>query len=183
MRFDHGELFEYRSAFLDGDRASGLFTLLRERTEWEQRSAIWGKMMPRLTAWYSPLAYTYGGQTHPPKPFPDHIQAILQDVQRASGTAFDSLLLNLYRDGSDSVDWHDDSKDHVPHSAIASLSLGASRVFKLRTKDRTQSEAITLNSGDLVIMGGTFQEHWQHAVPKRKNVDGERINLTFRRRA
>jgi alkylated DNA repair dioxygenase AlkB len=92
------------------------------------------------------------------------------------------VLCNLYRDGTDGVDWHaDDEPEFGPMPVIASLSLGATRRFDLRrVDDHSIKVELDLHHGDLVIMSGTTQTLWRHRVPKTKKLVGERINLTFR---
>ena len=104
-------------------------------------------------------------------------------VEAATTETFNSCLLNLYRDGKDSQGWHADNEAvYGTMPTIASVTLGAPRDFILRrTVDNSTKLAVTLGEGDLLIMRGPLQQHWQHSVPKRAHVQGERINLTFRR--
>ena len=92
------------------------------------------------------------------------------------------MLLNLYRDGQDSILWHSDDEAELGHApTIASVSLGATRDFVMRRKDdHTVKETVALTHGSLVVMRGDSQSAWQHAVPKRARVTEPRINLTFR---
>jgi alkylated DNA repair dioxygenase AlkB len=92
------------------------------------------------------------------------------------------VLLNLYRDGQDSMGYHaDDEKELGETPLIASLSLGDERVFKLRHKTRKTTLDIVLGHGDLLVMAGALQQYWQHCVPKTKQLKTARINLTFRK--
>jgi hypothetical protein len=96
------------------------------------------------------------------------------------GVTFDSIGLNLYRDGRDSVAWHG---DRIPPSLeeplVATCSLGAARRFLLRPRGGGRSVAFTPGPGDLIVMGGTAQRTWQHTVPKVAGA-GPRISVTFR---
>jgi alkylated DNA repair dioxygenase AlkB len=98
--------------------------------------------------------------------------------------AFNSVLINLYRDGNDSMGWHaDDEKELGTDPAIASVSLGATRDLLLRYRQRNASipnQRIALSDGSLLLMAGTTQHFWQHSLPKRKKSVTPRINLTFR---
>jgi alkylated DNA repair dioxygenase AlkB len=104
-------------------------------------------------------------------------------VEAAVADTFNSCLLNLYRDGKDSQGWHADNEAVYGETpTIASVTLGAPRDFILRrTIDHSTKLAVTLGEGDLLVMRGALQQHWQHSVPKRAHVQGERMNLTFRR--
>ncbi|GBF96005.1 DNA repair protein [Raphidocelis subcapitata] len=96
---------------------------------------------------------------------------------------FNSCLLNLYGDGSRYVGWHrDDEPVFGPDPEIASASFGAARDFQLREVAGARRRlCVRLSTGDVLVMRGTLQRHWQHALPKRKRVDAPRISLTFRR--
>ena len=100
----------------------------------------------------------------------------------AAGTAFNSVLMNLYRDGRDSMGWHSDDEPELGDDpVIASLSLGAPRRFVLRhAKKRGRWITLVLGDASLLVMAGTTQRFYRHAVPKEDDA-GERINLTFRR--
>jgi alkylated DNA repair dioxygenase AlkB len=81
--------------------------------------------------------------------------------------------------------WHrDDERELGAEPVIASLSLGAARFFDLRHRDyrnnRLPVQRFELCSGDLIVMRGTTQQHWQHRVPKQLRVDEPRLNLSFR---
>jgi len=90
-------------------------------------------------------------------------------------------LGNWYRDGQDSMGWHADNEKVLgPNPWIASLSLGATRLFKLRHNRTGQSIDVPLTAGGLLIMGGSLQHHWRHCVPKSRTATGPRVNLTFR---
>jgi alkylated DNA repair dioxygenase AlkB len=92
-------------------------------------------------------------------------------------------LLNLYRDGDDSMGWHSDDEPELgERPVIASLSLGATRRFRMRHRRRKDLEpvAIDLESGSLLIMQGDTQRFWKHQVPKTRRTVEPRINLTFR---
>jgi alkylated DNA repair dioxygenase AlkB len=92
------------------------------------------------------------------------------------------VLANLYRDGRDSMGYHaDNEKELGINPAIASLSLGDSRLFRLHHKKRRENLDIVLEHGDLLVMAGALQHHWVHALPKTRQAKNSRINLTFRR--
>ncbi|MCH8083059.1 MAG: alpha-ketoglutarate-dependent dioxygenase AlkB, partial [Myxococcales bacterium] len=104
-------------------------------------------------------------------------------VEAACNAPFNSVLLNLYRDGADSMGWHSDDEPELgERPVIASLSLGATRRFRLRHRRRKELEAVAieLENGSLLIMEGDTQRFWKHQVSKSKRVAEPRVNLTFR---
>ena len=106
-------------------------------------------------------------------------------IESVSGHPFNTVLMNLYRSGSDSVSWHsDDDYPHGGHPAVASLSLGETRRFRINHRRRAQERhAIDLTAGGLLLMTGTSQTDYRHALPKSAKAQGRLINLTFRHMA
>lgn len=101
-------------------------------------------------------------------------------MQIFTGERFNAALVNLYVNGSHSVGWHADDEPGVG-SVIASVSLGATRTFRLRRNADTSDQiAVELVDGSLLVMAGDTQREWKHSLPKRKNVREPRINVTFR---
>lgn len=96
-------------------------------------------------------------------------------------TPFDACWCNYYRDGRDSVAWHADQEGKVRRDPlVAIVSLGGPRSFALRPMAGGASRCLTLHSGDLLVMGGATQHHWQHAIPKCAHA-APRLSVTFRR--
>ncbi len=154
-------------------------------TEWDQETIkMYGKVInvPRLTAWYGTQDYTYSGIHHEARELPAEIQAIKDEVEERTGQKFNSCLLNLYRDGSDSVSWHTDLEDGLGEDpTIASVSLGATRNFCLKHKtDKSDKVKMQADHGSLIVMGRGSQLNYLHSVPKTKKSVNERINITFR---
>ena len=174
--------------FLPPAEAGALLAQLTAETVWEQRSIrLFGRLVPqpRLTAWYGDPAarYTYSGLAWEPRPWTAALRALRQRVEAATGARYNSVLLNLYRDGRDGMGWHSDDEPELgPAPAIASLSLGATRRFRLRPRaGRPHSPlGLALPGGSLLLMRGPTQQHWQHALPKTARPTGPRLNLTFR---
>lgn len=152
---------------------------------WEQKTIkLYGKEhnVPRLTAWYGTQSYQYSGTDNQAQPMTEELQAILSRVNELLGTDFNAILCNKYRDGQDSVSWHCDDEPEIDQSqGIASISFGASRDFLTKRKDGSDRQKVTIEDGDLLYMPPGFQDTHLHCVPKRKRVNGERINLTFRK--
>ena len=177
----------WRRAWAAGD-ADALFAQLRASVDWRQEEVlIFGqrRLVPRLVAWHgdSNAAYTYSGTSHEPLPWTPALRAIKSRVEAITGHPFNSVLLNLYRDGRDGMGWHaDDEMELGRDPAIASVSFGEPRRFLLRHRRRTEARSeLLLGNGDVVLMAGPTQHHYVHAVPKTARAAGERINLTFRR--
>jgi alkylated DNA repair dioxygenase AlkB len=137
---------------------------------------------PRLTAWYGDdgKAYVYSGIINHPLPWTALLLALKAKAEGFAENAFNSVLLNYYRDGSDSVGWHaDDEPELGERPVIASLSFGATRTFELRRRTTGKVTKVPLTSGSILVMRGTTQHHWIHRVPKEPGC-ASRINLTFR---
>lgn len=174
-------------AFLDKAAADAAFAALLVDTPWAQRSLrIAGRevMEPRLTAWYGEPGrrYTYSGLTLDPLPFSPFLRQLKMAIEAAAGEGFDSVLINRYRSGQDSVGWHADNEPELgPDPLIASLSLGAVRRFVLKERRGKERVALDLPHGSLLLMGRGCQRDWLHSLPKTALPVGQRLNLTFRR--
>lgn len=163
---------------------------LEQEVPWRQeRITLWGRThpLPRLTCWMGDhgCSYTYSGVRNVVVPWTAAVQELRHRVEEQVGWRFNSLLLNLYRDGRDKLDWHADDEPEIdPAAPIASLSLGACRSFRLRPNraDRTAADTLSfeLGQGDLLVMDPPTQQHWQHQVPQRLRLSATRLNLTFR---
>lgn len=178
-----GGLLLYDDSFFDREEADRLFRILRTEVAWSQEHSR-GRPFPRLTAWYADagLTYTYSGVTHQALPWTPTLREIRQRVESAAAADFNSLLLNLYRDGQDSVGFHADDEPELGYNpVIASVSFGAVRDFVLKHKKARDKVTLSLAHGSLLVMAGTCQHHWIHSLPKRAGPIGERINLTFRK--
>lgn len=174
-------------AALAEDEATTLFDALRDCIAWQHEQVlIFGRwcQVPRLVAWYGDegARYTYSGTQHEPLPWIPALEMIQQRITELTGRRFNSVLLNLYRHGRDGMGWHSDDEPELgPNPVIASVSLGAVRRFCLRHRSQKgQKLDIPLPHGSLLLMSGTTQHHWLHAVPKTARPVGQRINLTFR---
>lgn len=177
----------------DAAESQRLFDALRRQAAWSQhRIRMMGKTVacPRLSAWYGDagVEYEYSGLPLSASGWIDPLSVIRRRVEHLAGQSFNSVLLNLYRDGRDSMGWHsDDERSLGVNPVIASVSLGAVRRFKLRPRLKSAAggqlaPAVTIDlpDGSLLLMAGATQHHWHHALPKTQRQVGERINLTFR---
>lgn len=139
--------------------------------------------LPRLQQWFGHpgTSYTYSNICMQAVSFPDWIDRLRLSVEEQTESAFNRALVNYYRDGSDSVDWHaDDEPELGPEPVIASLSLGVERVFQLRHRLTKQRISISLPHGSLLMMGAGIQSYWQHRIAKVANLQEPRVNFTFR---
>lgn len=182
----NADLILYKKFFSQA-QSDHYFTDLLKEIDWQQgRIRVYGKMYdePRLSAWYgdSGTSYTYSGITRHANVWTDTLSEIKHSIEMVSGVSFNSVLINLYRDGQDSVGWHSDDEPELGKNPfIASVSLGESRVFQLRHKtQKDQKYALNLQSGSLLLMRGETQHFWQHQIPKSQKQLNQRINLTFR---
>ena len=177
-------------AWLSPARADRAVAALVAEVPWRQDTiTLLGRpvLQPRLSAWLGEedAVYTYSGLTLAPAPWTPEVRALRDLARDATGEAFDSVLLNLYRDGNDSMGLHaDDEPELGPSPCIASVSLGATRAFVLKPKRKKSGVApirVELPHGSLLVMRGATQRHWVHGVPKQPRITAPRINLTFRR--
>ena len=178
----------YYPDFLDPEVADEYFERLLSFDEWRhQKIKLFGKeiFQPRLTAFFGETdkSYTYSGLKMVPRAFPEELIEIKKKCENYTEESFNVCLANLYRNGDDSMGWHsDDEKELGPNPVIASVSLGAERMFHLRhKKNKTDKYKIRLQHGSLLIMKGVTQQFWKHQLPKTRKVDKPRINLTFRK--
>lgn len=187
--------------------ADALLQALLATVPWEtHRIRLFGREVdsPRLSCWIGDpgATYVYSGARFEPHPWPAALHPIRTRVGAACGVAFNSVLANLYRDGRDAMGWHrDDERELGPRPVIASLSLGATRRFVLKSGVRkgpapahragsahrgTTPEvharvALELGHGSLLVMRGDTQRHYRHALLRTAKLPGPRVNLTFRR--
>ena len=184
---DGGELV-LLADFVPSTERADLFAALHTAIPWVRREIrMFGRSVlePRDTAWIGDAGavYTYSGRVNEPQPWPAVLSQLRAAVCDAAGVAFNGVLCNLYRDGSDSMGMHSDAEPELgTNPVIASLSLGATRRFQLRHRKRRDAKLdIDLLAGSLLIMSGARQLHYRHGVPKQPSVTEPRINLTFRK--
>lgn len=181
---DHGAVFA-------PDEADGHLHHLLDEIAWRHDEVvIHGKRITtaRQVAWYGDAAfdYTYSGTTRTALPWTDKLLAIKTRVEaqlavHTAPTHFNSCLLNLYADGTQGMAWHSDDEASLgPNTVIASLSFGATRKFALRHKRTGDKREMLLTHGQLIVMRGTTQTHWQHAIMKSTRIHAPRVSLTFR---
>jgi alkylated DNA repair dioxygenase AlkB len=188
-----GAWVELLEGWLGADEAAALQRALTVELRWEQREIVlFGRriLQPRLIAWAGALPYRYSGQTLEPRAWPPALEAQMlplgERVGKLAGSAFNHVLINRYRDGRDSMGYHADAEPELgPDPVVATLSFGQTRCLSLRAHRPSAAEKalrLPLSAGSLLVMGGTCQRHYRHAIPKQAaDAVGERISLTFRR--
>ena len=178
-----GELYLLGQLPLPQAAATVLARLIDE-TDWRAESiTLWGRQVaqPRLSAWHGEKGYTYSGLTLAPQPFTPLQLQLKAAIEEVTGKRFNSVLLNYYRDGQDSMGMHsDDEAELGPAPAIASLSFGETRRFILKHKRSGERLGLDLASGSLLLMAGATQANWLHGINKSARPLGPRVNLTFR---
>lgn len=185
IQLENGQLNYFRE-FLGKEQADRLFQKLKEDIVFNQGNiTIFGKThkIPRLESFHSKqiLSYSYSGKTLHSKPFTKDLDELCALIEKATSATFNCVLINLYRNGSDSNGWHSDNEPELgKNPIIASLSLGTSRRFDLKNQAQNEKFSIDLNHGDLLLMNDQIQNYYKHQIAKSKKVTNERINLTFR---
>jgi alkylated DNA repair dioxygenase AlkB len=179
--------------FLAAEEATQLFEMLVSKAGWARHKASFGHTVPRDEAYYGDPGtyYTYSRREYKPLRWIPELLTLKARVEEATPTAaytnlglsnvgYNAVLCNLYRDGTDSVGLHADAEPEMG-PVIASVSLGAERLFRLKRKDGSVAFAERLPPGSLLIMAGMTQKNFKHEVPKEPGINQPRINLTFRR--
>lgn len=180
-------------AFLPACEATRLLELLLRKCPWERHPTQFGFPVPRDEAYFGApdTQYTYSRREYRPTPWIPELLDLKARVEAATPeaahanlslprTPFNAVLCNLYRNGQDSVGLHADNEPEMG-PVIASVSLGAERLFRLKSKKNKLTWAQTLPHGSLLIMAGDTQKNFKHEAPKQPRITEPRINLTFRR--
>jgi alkylated DNA repair dioxygenase AlkB len=181
------ELLEYRPGLFDQTESDYLLQKFIKEVPWKQTvQKMYDKevITPRLTAWYGDLGtdYSAAGKVSNPIPWTKELLMIKEKVEPLVGISFNSVLLNYYRDGNDSVAWHSDRESVLgKNPIIASVSFGQVRSFDIRSKaNHHEKYSVRLEHGSFLLMKAGLQEHWEHRIAKSIQPMRPRINLTFR---
>ena len=186
-----GELY-YEKNFLSTEEATVLLNSLLAECRWERRTTAFKNAVPRDEAYYGDPGtnYTYSRREYQPLPWIRELLVLKARVEEATPAqayadlnlqkhGYNAALCNLYRNGNDSVGLHADAEPEMG-PVIASVSLGAERLFRLKKRDGSVVFSERLPHGSLLIMAGHTQKNLKHEVPKEPGVPQPRINLTFR---
>ena len=178
---------DYYPNFFNSDVADELYEILFKKIKWEIKPVtVFGKTypQPRLTALYSydTRPYSYSNLKLEPIAVTKELHEIFKLIEKEINIKFNSVLLNLYRDGQDSNGWHaDNEKELGKNPIIASITLGEVRPFHFKHRIiKEEKHKINLEHGSLLLMYGEMQHYWVHHIPKTKKEIKPRINLTFR---
>ena len=181
------DYLEYRAGLFSVAESDQLLKKFIEDTPWRQTiQKMYDKeiITPRLSVWYGDFGteYSAAGKVADPNPWTKELLHIKARVEPIAGVKFNSVLLNYYRDGNDSVAWHSDSEKILGrHPIIASVSFGQVRSFDIRNKlDHKEKYSVRLEHGSFLLMKAGLQEQWEHRIAKSTKPMKARINLTFR---
>jgi len=180
-----GEALFFPNYFSQAD-SNRLLKSLTDNILWQQdQIKMYGKTinLPRLTAWYGAddLTYTYSGIQMKPNAWTADLLEIKNKIEQEAKVEFTGVLLNLYRNGRDSMAWHcDDEPELGKNPVIGSVSFGATRTFRFRHLQDKIVEKVALSHGSFILMQGATQHNWEHEIPKTSKPLSPRINLTFR---
>ncbi|MEL6319061.1 MAG: alpha-ketoglutarate-dependent dioxygenase AlkB [Cyanobacteria bacterium J06626_14] len=176
----------YPNFFLP-EESDRLFQHLLDEIPWRQDYiTLYGKTvpLPRKTAWHGDdgASYSYSGIDLDPEPWTPALLEVRTRIEDAVEVSFNSVLLNLYRHGRDSMSWHSDDEPELGRNPmIASVSFGEARRFIFRHRqNKALKTEVQLTHGSFLLMAGETQHFWQHAIPKTTRAIAPRINLTFR---
>lgn len=183
----------YDRSFLSSNESSQYLNTLLTKCSWQRRKASFGYDVPRDEAYYGDpgTQYTYSRREYIPLPWIPELLSLKARVEQATPAAaydqlrlpklgYNAVLCNLYRNGNDSVGLHADAEPEMG-PIIASVSLGAERLFRLKQRNGRTVFSERLPGGSLLIMAGNTQKNFRHEVPKEPEITEARINLTFRR--
>ena len=167
--------------WLTTDEAQELYQVALNMDLKQYPVTVWDKtfLQPRLTAWCCDTGqgYRYSNQETPPVEWPQKFLDVRKRLEGELERKFPCCLVNHYRDGQDSVGWHrDDEKQFGSNMLIASISLGATRRFKMKKHEGLDPQDIELSNGDLLV----FTNEWAHTIPKTAKEVDPRISLTYR---
>lgn len=174
-------------AFYDAAESERIYQRLLQEQNWpDNRYVVAGRqfVLPRLQTWHADygISYSYSNNLLETRSWTPLLSEIRANVEMFLNYSFNSVLVNLYRNGEDYVGWHSDNERELGEQPfIASLTFGATRQFAFRHKKTSEHDFVFLHSGTLVIMQPDFQHNWLHSVPADQNMTEGRINLTFRK--
>jgi len=181
------EVLEYLPNIIDDELGNQLMERFIAETPWTQKIVtMYDKQVitPRLSAWYADAeTYDYTSiRKSSPNLWTPELLMIKGIVEPIAGVTFNSVLLNYYRDGNDSVAWHSDNEKALgSHPTIASVTFGQVRSFDIRNKaDHSEKYSVRLEHGSLLLMKGDLQAKWDHRIAKSTRAMKPRLNLTFR---
>lgn len=172
-----GAWVDHRPGWVEGSDPV-LDALLRDVPWRHERRRMYDRVVdvPRLVAWYDETAPL------PHRVLTDARAALSAYYRPELGEPFTTAGCCLYRDGRDSVAWHGDTvgRGATHDTMVAIVSFGSPRSLLLRPRAGGASTSFRLGHGDLLVMGGSCQRTWEHAVPKTARAVGPRVSVQLR---
>lgn len=181
-----GGKVNYYGKILNQEEANHYYEKLLSNIAWKNDEAvIYGKRIitARKAAWYGDKEYnyTYSNSTKQALIWTEELLQLKNLIEEKSSETFNSCLLNLYHNGDEAMAWHSDGEKTLKENgAIASISIGAERVFQFKHKQNNKQIKLLLEHGSLLIMKDETQKNWLHRLAKSSKIKTPRINLTFR---
>ena len=172
--------------WMTSKEADLLLELAIKQTPWRHDTInMMGRTIPipRLQNWFGTpgTSYKYSSIRLDALEFPSWMEQLRRSIEIQTKADFNRALVNYYRDGNDSVDWHaDDEASLGKEPIIASFSLGVERKFDLRHNLTGERVSLKLPHGSLLLMGPGLQSLWKHRIPKSRGLQDARVNFTFR---
>lgn len=178
-----GELFLYND--FDCERSKDIYEWFEVDSMKQEKIKLFGKefYQPRLIRFEGDkgVNYKYSNQIYVAEDWGVKSKEILKKINEITPQPFNSVLMNLYRDGNDSMGLHADNEPELGVTpTIASVSYGAERSIWFKENNGNRKIKVSLKHGSLLIMTGNLQSNWKHEVKKSKKVDSPRLNFTFR---
>lgn len=176
-RLTRGAWVDHLPNWVEG--SDGVLQTLVHDVQWRaERREMYDREVdvPRLLRWYD------GDEPLPHPVLADAREALSRQYAAELGEPFVTAGMCLYRDGRDSVAWHGDTKGRSSRqdTMVAIVSFGAPRPLLLRPRGGGTSRRFVLGHGDLIVMGGSCQRTWEHAIPKTTRPVGPRVSVQFR---
>lgn len=175
--------------FISAQAQAQLLRFCLEDVAWERKQMRFGSRtveVPRELAWFGEVPYAYSGLRHAAVPMPAPLAALRESIETHLASLgieqhFNSVLLNHYRSGADSIGLHADDESQLgARPVIASVSLGDPRTFIFAHKTSRLRHKSRLTGGSLLVMKGDCQDQWRHGIDKEPGAC-QRVNLTFRK--
>lgn len=184
--YPSGSSIWYMENWLNTQESAAIMQSLRNELPWQKEIVqIFGKTiaMNREVCFMgdSGIQYRYASKLKTANSWHPIVLILKQKIEFELGGNYNACLLNWYYNGEDGMGWHSDNeKEMIIGSTIASVSMGANRKFQWRPKGGGPINSLELQSGSLLLMRGSFQNEFKHALPKTRQSQDPRLNLTFR---
>lgn len=179
-----GAFAGYRPNFLSPQESDQMYSEME--SQWSNFESGWmlveGRRVatPRLVAAFGDSDFSFPDLDETLE-WTDSLLTARARLERIAGHSFNYALVNWYRDGTDYTGWHSDKMQyHSPGTGVAIISLGAERPLQFRRVEGEQCAEIPLETGSLLLMHGSLQEHFEHAVPADPTIVEPRLSVTFR---